>query len=87
MHERVVIQEVDRTLGERARDLVWNDKLRPKDAIHVATALDAKVDHFDTYDRGLIDLSGVLGNPTLAIGNPNIPETLFDPGGVEPPSR
>jgi hypothetical protein len=36
----------------------------------------AKVDQLDTFDGGLIKLTGKLGNPPLAIGHPNVPEQL-----------
>jgi predicted nucleic acid-binding protein len=55
----------------------WNHKVKPKDAIHVATALDAGVGQFDTFDGDLIALSGQIGNPPLVIGRPNLPERLF----------
>lgn len=76
-HEWVAISTVDRPIAERARDLVWNHKVGPKDAIHVATALDSNVRQFDTYDGDLIAPSGTIGNPALIIGNPNLPERLF----------
>jgi predicted nucleic acid-binding protein len=84
-HEWITVYDVDRTLAERARDLVWDHSVRPKDAIHIATALDAKVDQFDTFDGPLINLSGKVGAPPLVIGPPNLPETLFDqlPEGEE----
>ena len=77
-HAWIIVRDIDRTVAERARELVWdNDALRPKDALHVATALDAGVDQFDTFDGDLIALSGTLGNPPLIIGTPNVPEPLF----------
>lgn len=76
-HEWIAVVVVDRLLAERARDLVWNHQVKYKDAIHVATALDADVEQFDTFDGDLIALSGKIGNPALIIGNPNLPEPLF----------
>jgi hypothetical protein len=78
-----VLYDLDRTLGERAREVVWDHSVRPKDAIHVATALDAKVDQFDTFDGPLISLSGKIGNPPLVIGPPNLPQTLFEQAGYD----
>jgi len=77
-HEWIVVYNLDRALAERARDVVWNHSVDHKDSIHVATALDAQVDQFDTYDGDLIALSGKVGNPPLTIGQPNLPESLFD---------
>jgi predicted nucleic acid-binding protein len=76
-HEYIVVNDLDRTLAEEARRLVWHHDIRPKDAIHVATALDAEVDRLETFDAGLIKKSGAVGNPSLEIGRPNEPGTLF----------
>ena len=77
-HEWIVVRDIDRFVAERARALVWeHEALRPKDALHVATALDAGVEQFDTYDGDLIALSGQIGEPPLIIGNPNVPIPLF----------
>lgn len=77
-HSWIVVREVDRFIAEAARDLVWNKNVKPKDAIHLATALrhDVDYDQFDTFDTGLIKLSGSLGNPPLIIGRPNLPQKL-----------
>lgn len=45
--------------------------MKPKDAIHVATALDAQVDQLDTFDEGLLKKSQAIGNPPLVIGRPS----------------
>lgn len=77
-HEWIVISELDRTLAENARELVWDHGIKPKDAIHVASALDAGVDQLDTFDGDLMKKSEAVGNPPLKIGRPNLPQTLFD---------
>ena len=58
----IVVREVDRFIAEDARHLVWEKHVKPKDAIHLATALrqDVAIDQFDTFDGGLIKLSGQL---------------------------
>lgn len=76
-HEWIVVRDIDRTVAEHARNVVWDHGVKPKDALHVATALDAGVEQFDTFDGPLIDLSGQIGNPPLVIGKPNLPEPLF----------
>lgn len=75
----IVLYDVDRTVAESAQGVVWNHGVRPKDAIHVATALAAQaagIEQLDTFDEPLISLSGKVGNPPLAIGRPNLPEQL-----------
>ncbi|MBU1319207.1 MAG: PIN domain-containing protein [candidate division Zixibacteria bacterium] len=68
----IAVRSVDRTIAEEARKLIWKHNVQPKDAIHVATALQLKVPDFDTFDDGLTKLDGKLGNPKLRIGHPNI---------------
>ena len=77
-NEWIVVRDIDRTVAEQARELVWNyDALKPKDALHVATGLDAGVEQFDTFDGDLIALSRKIGKPPLVIDKPNLPEKLF----------
>lgn len=77
-HSWIVVREVDRFVAEDARELIWNKNVKPKDAIHLATALrqDVQLDQFDTFDDGLIKLSGSLGDPPLSIGHPSLPPRL-----------
>jgi predicted nucleic acid-binding protein len=79
-HEYIVVNDVDRMLAEEARKFVWDKGIRPKDAIHVATAIDAKVERLETFDADLIKHSGAVGNPPLTIGRPYEPAQLFDEG-------
>lgn len=56
---------------------MWQyEGLKPKDATHVATAVRAKVDVLETFDDGLIKLSGKVGNPLLPIRRPYFPKQL-----------
>jgi hypothetical protein len=76
-HEWIYIYDLDRKIGELARDLMWEyEGLKPKDATHVATAVRAKVDVLETFDDGLIKLSGKVGNPLLPIRRPYFPNQL-----------
>lgn len=66
-----LVADVTRFIAEQARELVWAHGVKPKDAIHVATALDAGVPYLDTFDGGLVTKSGqVGGDPVLAIVRP-----------------
>jgi predicted nucleic acid-binding protein len=76
-HEWIYIYDVDRKIGELARDLMWqHESLKPKDATHVATAIQAKVDVLETFDDGLLKLSGTIGDPLLRITRPYFPNQL-----------
>src|SRR5438128_11081236 len=42
-HSWIIVRQLDRVTAERARDLIWQHGFDPKDATHVATALQARV--------------------------------------------
>jgi predicted nucleic acid-binding protein len=73
----------DREIAEAAQDYVWDFGVRPKDAIHVASAVVWNIPVFETYDRFLVNLSGkVGGDPVLKIREPEIaPVTTWPEGG------
>ena len=77
-HEWIVIRELDRFIAEDARALVWSHNVKPKDAVHLATALkrDVPIEQLDTFDVPLIRFSGKLGEPPLIIGRPNMGSAL-----------
>ncbi len=50
----ISVQNVTRHIAEYGRDVVWDFGIRPKDAIHVATALTNKVPILNTFDKGLL---------------------------------
>ncbi|HVV63554.1 MAG TPA: type II toxin-antitoxin system VapC family toxin [Pseudolabrys sp.] len=64
------LRNVTRVTSESAQDLVWNEGVRPKDAIHVATALEAKADALETFDDGLLKKSRKIGEPAIEIRKP-----------------
>lgn len=74
------VRNVTRAISEEAQNLVWNHTIRPKDAIYVSTALDARVSTLETFDELLLKKSGIVGNPPLLIRKPIPPaqRELFD---------
>ena len=62
------VVNVDRRIAEDAQKLVWADGVRPKDSIHVATAVRRKCSVLETYDTGLLSRSGQYSG--LAIREP-----------------
>ncbi len=68
------LRNVTRHVAEAAQDLVWNHGIKPKDAIHVATALDAKAVALETFDEKLIKKSGSVGGGNLIIRQPQPPK-------------
>ncbi|PHS23475.1 MAG: PIN domain-containing protein [Robiginitomaculum sp.] len=64
------LYNVTRKVAESAQTLVWDNSIKPKDAIHVATALNLGIETLETFDRGLIKQSGKVGDPLLKIREP-----------------
>jgi predicted nucleic acid-binding protein len=78
---------VSRSIALRAREVGGKHALSIPDAIHIATALEAKADVLFTYDglrsgkvnNGLLGLNLVVGNPLLRIEIPRVKRgPLFD---------
>lgn len=66
-----VIVNVDRRLAEYAQRYFWDFNIKPKDAIHVASAIYAGVPVLETFDEGLIRHNGRLGgSPVLQVRHP-----------------
>lgn len=63
---------ITRRIAERSRDLVWDNGIAPKDALHVATAMYAQVPVLNTFDKGLINKSYRVGSPPLLIEEPQL---------------
>jgi predicted nucleic acid-binding protein len=55
------VVNVDRGIAEMAQRLVWQDDVKPKDAIHVATAVHYKCTILETFDVPLVGKSGLHG--------------------------
>ena len=70
--EYIAVRVVDRVIAEEARQLIWKHSVKPKDAIHIATAMLLNIPTLDTFDGELYKLNGKIGNPALRIGPPDI---------------
>lgn len=75
-HDWIVVRQLDRLTAEYARELIWDHGFHPKDAVHVATAVLARVPYLDTFDGDLIKQTGQIGDPPLIIGRPAVEEQL-----------
>ena len=75
------VRNVTRKIAEQAQQIHWNDSVAPKDAIHVAAALNENVPTMETFDDALLKKTGLIGSPPLVIRNPigRIQKDMFAP--------
>jgi predicted nucleic acid-binding protein len=61
-NDYIILVPLDKLVGERARSLMFDQHpgLKPADATHLATALIANVDEFNTFDSRLLRFDGQL---------------------------
>lgn len=64
------VYNVSRKISEAAQVHVWDNGIKPKDAIHVATAVHLGADALETFDKHLIGRNGTVGKPLLLIRCP-----------------
>lgn len=69
-NEYIEVRNITRRISELARSYVWDHGVKPKDALHVATAIDAKLTLLNTFDKPLSKRSGKIGTPPLIIEAP-----------------
>jgi len=76
--EYIVVVQVTRFIAEDARSLIWRfPSLKPKDALHAATAVYAQahsgpLEELHTFDRDFLPLDGKIGSPALRIRKPQM---------------
>lgn len=64
-------------IAKKARDVVWDHGIDPKDAIHVATAIARKAKILETFDKDLISRGNSIdGN--LLFRKPEVEEPRFE---------
>lgn len=70
-NEYISVRTVDRFVAAMARPIIRGHNLKPPDAIHVATAIMARVNVMHTYDgEKLLPLTGRIHQPPLRIEEP-----------------
>lgn len=83
----LLVVELHAHLAREARGLVWSHQIRPKDSVHVASALAASCEAMHTFDQGLHEKSGKLGgSPRLEICKPSWTRQLVATQITEPGS-
>ncbi len=66
----ILIQQVDEHVAQQARAIVRELRMSAKDAVHVASAIQANVSVMHSYDAEMLKHSGKVGDPPLRIEEP-----------------
>ncbi len=61
---------IDRAIGDRAQSLCWRHGLHPRDALHVAVAIDSQCDLLETADPRMLRLNEKHADITLKVQRP-----------------
>ena len=61
---------IDRKIANDAQNLCWDYGLHPRDASHLAVAMDLRCDLLETYDRDLLKLNGRIPSGAPDIQRP-----------------
>ncbi len=72
--EFIEVFGLDRHIAEVARELCWScgNGLKPNDAIHVATACEASVKEFHSFNGRLNSLRAIADRVTFTLGEPRV---------------
>lgn len=73
-NEYIAIRNITRRTAEYARELVWDHGIKPKDALHVAAAVEGKLPLLNTFDDELLKKSGTYFGHRLLIEKPAVDE-------------
>jgi predicted nucleic acid-binding protein len=73
-NDYIAVRNVTRQVAELARELVWDQSIKPKDAVHVATVLEARLSLLNAFDESLLKKSPIAGSPQLVIAKPSVRE-------------
>jgi predicted nucleic acid-binding protein len=66
----ILIQPLDWSVAQKTRAIVRRLGIKPNDAVHIASAIQADASVMHTYDEKLLKLSGKVGDPPLRIEEP-----------------
>jgi predicted nucleic acid-binding protein len=69
-NDYIVIRPLSIPIAQLARQIARKFNIKPKDAVHVATAVFWQVPILQSYDSGLCKKTGLIGDPPLKIENP-----------------
>lgn len=69
-NDYIIMRNIDRLIAERGRDLCWSNQIRPRDALHLATALETECECLETGDPDLLRYNGMIGTPPIEIRKP-----------------
>ena len=69
-NDYIKLRVIDRKIARKALDLCWTAKLHPRDALHIAVALEERCDCLETTDGKMCGLNGLQ---ELTVRHPFVP--------------
>lgn len=63
-------RNIDREIANAAQALCWDHAVHPRDALHLACAIDLECELLETTDNGLVTLDGKIPGTSLRICRP-----------------
>lgn len=82
----ITVRNVTRIIADLGRDVFWDHNIKPRDCVHVSTAIFYKISTMHTFDGGLLSKSEMTVNGhTLKIVKPRVPHQMdmIDESGKE----
>ena len=73
----IIIVPILRPTAEMSQDLVWDQGVKPKDALHVATAIEVGVPLFNTFDEDLIKKGNELDGSKVVFEKPSVDQMVL----------
>jgi predicted nucleic acid-binding protein len=67
----IVMRPVTKSIAELARDVVWDNAIKPKDAVHVASAAVDKIAEMHSFDGGLVGKAVDVAGFVVTITRPH----------------
>lgn len=58
----IKVVNLDRAIAQKAQKHVWHDAIKPKDSVHLATALHISCDVLESFDSDLLGKNGRFGS-------------------------
>jgi predicted nucleic acid-binding protein len=73
-NDYIHVENITRRMAELSRNLVWDYGIKPKDALHLASAISLKLTVFNTFDEPLIKKWKKIRGFSMTVEHPRLDE-------------